>query len=948
MRMAERAPSRSTDVVTAVATHPNKSRARARWLAWLLVLSAVVALVPMPVHAAKVIPAVAELPFPILGTSGASTPQGVFLFGGRSNTSYQRTILHFSPLTGTVSTLAAQLPSGRQSTSAVYDGSRYIYVFGGAELEQTTLTFPNGSQTTAIVPRAVDDILRFDTQSLTITNLSASNPFAKLPAPAWGTSAVWDPQNNVAYIFGGIDFVYGSTATFNRLDTIWEFNPAGQGAAIVTDLSGAPATRASSSTDEWLPYQVQDAGAAVVGRTAYLSGGLATLCYNNANVEVSCSASDANASRTQYEPTTQITEFPLDAANRRAGAQATASAVLPVGLQFAPAVTNGSEIYIFGGRTPNGSASSQILRYLPSQGIVLPYSAGLPSVRFAFTATSDGHAVWILGGRDADVNANGLRDISEFIPGPTEPLAPTNVQYLGDGNGVHLAWGPPNYNGGAPVLGYNVYRTDPDGVIRNLTSTSQLDYRDLTSIPGRQYTYTVRAFNRIGESSGGGTVQVVAQPNKPGAPTGFQAFAGKSMVFLRWQPPADNGGSAILYYRIYKNGTLYLNNVKAVSYNDSAANNVWYNYSITAVSSAGEGPAARSAPVEPSSNIPPAPGGLALSPQPGNKVVLSWDQVPLATSYVVESATSLTALGTRTGTSATGTTATLSIPAGTRYYFDVYAAVSGNYLSPPSGVVKFAFVTPASTVQNLTGFYSTTGVLRLDWSPPASPGGADPLFYVVNRSANGGAPVTMVDSTVQWTATGFTDKNVTPGNYTYTVTPAAVADTGTPVWGSSATVGPVSVASASNKPPVAAVVATPTINPHRFQPIVVDASGSYDADDSVSQYSFNFGDGTTTGWVLSPIQNHTYYANGTYNLSVSVKDDRGAVSVRPAVLQIIVGLIRADNSSLQPSVGSGNPKGNASVGTKGFLGIPGPAAPEIVAVLASAALVMGIRRRSRR
>ena len=49
------------------------------------------------------------------------------------------------------------------------------------------------------------------------------------------------------------------------------------------------------------------------------------------------------------------------------------------------------------------------------------------------------------------------------------------------------------------------------------------------------------------------------KPVVPGAPSGFKATAGDGQVTLNWTAPADDGGSAILGYKVwYGNGTCLL------------------------------------------------------------------------------------------------------------------------------------------------------------------------------------------------------------------------------------------------------------------------------------------------------------------------------------------------------------------------------------------------------
>nr|WP_275944351.1 PKD domain-containing protein [Phycicoccus endophyticus] len=57
-----------------------------------------------------------------------------------------------------------------------------------------------------------------------------------------------------------------------------------------------------------------------------------------------------------------------------------------------------------------------------------------------------------------------------------------------------------------------------------------------------------------------------------------------------------------------------------------------------------------------------------------------------------------------------------------------------------------------------------------------------------------------------------------------------------------------------------------------------DGSGSADSDGSIVSYDWSFGDGATS---TDPAPSHTYAADGSYEVSLTVTDDRGARARRP-------------------------------------------------------------------
>ncbi len=123
----------------------------------------------------------------------------------------------------------------------------------------------------------------------------------------------------------------------------------------------------------------------------------------------------------------------------------------------------------------------------------------------------------------------------------------------------------------------------------------------------------------------------------------------------------------------------------------------------------------------------------------------------------------------------------------------------------------------------------------------------------------------------------------------------------------------ITTATISNNPPVAALIAYPVgqpANPPRGDPplaIHFDASGSSDPDagDSVSSYTFDFGDGSAPVTQASPTIDHNYTTNGNFAAHLTVKDTHNLVSSNTAIAAVVVNLPLTDVLSRKVHGGAG-------------------------------------------
>ena len=218
-------------------------------------------------------------------------------------------------------------------------------------------------------------------------------------------------------------------------------------------------------------------------------------------------------------------------------------------------------------------------------------------------------------------------------PQPVPPSAPTLSAAAGEG-AVDLSWSAPTDDGGAQVTGYEVYRGDAAGTATLLaTIEGELGYTDTTVAGGQTYWYQVAARNTAGLGVRSNEVSATLPappPDPPSAPT-LSASAGDGSVQLSWTAPADDGGSPVTGYEIYRgasagSATLLTSVGNLLTHTDSGLmNGSTYWYQVAAVNSADAGARSNEVSARPqrAATAPSAPLNLAGS-KLQNGIRLTW------------------------------------------------------------------------------------------------------------------------------------------------------------------------------------------------------------------------------------------------------------------------------------------------------------------------------------
>jgi len=253
--------------------------------------------------------------------------------------------------------------------------------------------------------------------------------------------------------------------------------------------------------------------------------------------------------------------------------------------------------------------------------------------------------------------------------------------------------------------------------------------------------------------------------SKPGAPKSVTAAAGNARARVSWRPAPANG-SAITRYVVEGAGKTFQVGADQRSLEITGlTNGETYQFSVHAVNAKGAGPARKSNPVTPTSEVPDPPASVTAEARPDGTVRVSWPaangQGYKITKYAV---TAISAGANAPVGEATGTE--LIIPAGELTYGNQYAfsVVSinekgaGSAASPVSGTVV-PYTAPAAPVGlKATTVGDTKGAIRVTWAAPAENGRPITKYLVDAGGKKSEVPATQTQVTVS----GFGDGQNVP------------------------------------------------------------------------------------------------------------------------------------------------------------------------------------------
>lgn len=553
-----------------------------------------------------------------------------FVFGGFDGHDATNEILRYDPATDDVVVMTAKLPTARYGTSAVWTGE-VAYVFGGMQ---------------DLEPPYHDEVVVYDPATDT------ARPLALQLTPnrgTYATSAVWD--GTAAYVFGGDACVTHASAGTMSTQSLPIFI-VGEALEMLQELPPPPNPRVtydcearadvvrfdprgeSLSRVATLPSPRFGTSAAWSGGNAYVFGGHDGSAGLDAIVRFTPSDGTVVATASRFES-------PLwDSASAWLGGHA----------------------WVVGGRDPAGPRAD-VLRYTvtapPPSGLTAvagdlrgeillaweqPVDADAPEPT-AYRVFRDGAPVATVAGRSwtdtglqdgrtfayrvAAVNDGGQGFLSGSAWARTLPGVPSAPRDLSGARGpaagqVRLTWAAPEFDGDHAIVGYRVYRTGPDGGATLAFETPDASGSDLGLADDTPFTYAVRAVNSEGEGAPSAPV-VVRTPAVASAVRDLVATPGPDggQVSLAWTAPADDGGSPVVAYRVFRDAELVGETATAAFLDGGRGPSAEATYRVLAVNDVGAGPAASvvgrtfalaSAPLAP----------LATAGPNGGQVTLDW------------------------------------------------------------------------------------------------------------------------------------------------------------------------------------------------------------------------------------------------------------------------------------------------------------------------------------
>ena len=340
------------------------------------------------------------------------------------------------------------------------------------------------------------------------------------------------------------------------------------------------------------------------------------------------------------------------------------------------------------------------------------------------------------------------------VPGP-----PTDLSATPEGETrIKLDWGPPDDNGGSDVTGYKIQFSDnagetwQDEVLNTRSKTTSYTDRDLS--PGDTIDYRVFAINEWGTGRESSNIaRAVTNATTPGPPLNLTAQAADTLITLDWDPPDDDGGSAVTGYRIVfseNGGASYSTLVRdtrrtSTRYIDTGLDpGTTRHYRVAAINSVGLGDSSNVASAKTPPVAPGRPTGLSATAKDSSRIDLEWNEPSddggaEITGYRIEvsenDGATWTVLENDTESTATRYAHT-GLDPGTTYHYRVSARNEAGPGSPSNPASATTDATVPDPPTNPAAVAESSTRIRLSWRAP-SDGGSKITGYKIEYSDDG-------------------------------------------------------------------------------------------------------------------------------------------------------------------------------------------------------------------
>ena len=389
--------------------------------------------------------------------------------------------------------------------------------------------------------------------------------------------------------------------------------------------------------------------------------------------------------------------------------------------------------------------------------------------------------------RVSAINSAGTSNPSNVASATTpanRPGRPTGLMAEKQGqNQINLRWTAPGDNGGSDIIGYRIERSSQrtTGWSVRVANTNAIDteWEDTGLDAGSTWYYRVSAINSAGAGRPSNVAFATTEARLPSAPRTLTAKEqDKTSIFLRWTEPSDNGGAAISGYEIEVTADLdsmwtVLDTTAAsvVDYLDTGLDpGSTRHYRVSAINSAGKGPASNVASATTPADPPGAPKNLMATANGSTQIDLSWeppdddggaDITAYRIWFSVTNGQTWSLLEGSTGSDATTWSDMNLDPATTRHY--QVAAINRAGIGPRSDPANATTdAVPPSPPTELTATARGTSQIELDWTAPSYSGGVPLTGYQVEVSSDGGSQWEVLEANTDSPTPGYIHEGLDP------------------------------------------------------------------------------------------------------------------------------------------------------------------------------------------